>query len=251
LFLYREDGNAITTFEPSPLMSTYLLAFVVSDLESISNNATKQIDETLHRIWVRSDSLKKAQYALVNSEAVLKALEEYVDFDFKLPKIDSVGVPRKSGAMENWGMVTYRYNAENFSKKLISLKTFYFRESAMIYEENYDDIPHAAKLSGVNVISHELAHQFFGDSVTCEWWDYIWLNEGFATLFEYHLMGIVYPKWRTRDFFNVRRVQNAMRSDSDENTRAMTSTLLTTAEILNAFNYVVYDKGKNCQSISQ
>lgn len=54
------------------------------------------------------------------------------------------------------------------------LKIHIDRENAMIYEENPDDISHAVKLSGVDVISHELAHQFFGDSVTCEWWDYIW-----------------------------------------------------------------------------
>jgi aminopeptidase N len=134
-------------------MSTYLLAFVVSDLKHIQNDPAD--GETLHRIWVRPDSLSKAQYALENSVAVLKHLEDYVGFKYELPKVDSAGVPSKSGAMENWGMVTYR-------------------ENAMIYEENYDDISHAVKLSGVDVISHELAHQFFGDSVTCEWWDYIW-----------------------------------------------------------------------------
>lgn len=136
-------------------MSSYLLAFVISDLEHISNADTKEEDETLHRIWVRPDSVHKAQYALINSVGALKALEEYVGFDFELPKVDSAGVPNKSGAMENWGMVTYR-------------------ENAMIYEENFDEISHTVKLSGVDVISHELAHQFFGDSITCEWWDYIW-----------------------------------------------------------------------------
>ena len=114
----------------------------------------------------------------------------------------------------------------------------------MIYEENPDDISHAVKLSGVDVISHELAHQFFGDSVTCEWWDYIWLNEGFATLFEYHLMGMMYPDWRVKDLFNVRTLQSAFRSDSRDATRAMTPTpsLLTPQQITNAFDYVVYAK---------
>jgi aminopeptidase N len=114
----------------------------------------------------------------------------------------------------------------------------------MIYEENYDNIVHTVKLSGVDVISHELAHQFFGDSVTCEWWDYIWLNEGFATLFEYHLMGMIYPDWRVKDLFNIRTLQSVFRSDSRDATRAMTTALLTPAEISNAFDYVVYAKGK-------
>lgn len=89
-------------------MSSYLLAFVVSDLEHISNELTKLPSETLHRIWVRPDMLTKAPYALDNSVAVLKALEDYVGFKYEMPKVDSAGVPSKGGAMENWGMVTYR-----------------------------------------------------------------------------------------------------------------------------------------------
>lgn len=82
-------------------MSSYLLAFIVSDLESISNEATKLPTETLHRVWVRPDSLSKAPYALENSIAAVKALEEYVGFKYELPKVDSAGVPNKSGAMVN------------------------------------------------------------------------------------------------------------------------------------------------------
>ena len=82
-------------------MSSYLIAFVVSDLEHISNANTKLPDETLHRIWVRPDSLTKAQYALDNSIKVLKALEDYVGFKYEMPKVDSAGVPEKGGAMES------------------------------------------------------------------------------------------------------------------------------------------------------
>lgn len=85
----------------------------------------------------------------------LRVLEDYVGFKYELSKLDSVGVPNKPNAMENWGLITYR-------------------ENAMIYEENFDDIAHYTKLSGLYVISHEMSHMFFGDSVTCEWWEYIW-----------------------------------------------------------------------------
>jgi aminopeptidase N len=78
-------------------MSSYLLAFIVSDLKYISNEMTKLPNETLHRIWVRPDSLSKAAYALENSEKVLKALENYVGLKYELPKVDSAGVPNKSG----------------------------------------------------------------------------------------------------------------------------------------------------------
>lgn len=89
-------------------MSSYLLAFIISDLEFISNADTKLENEKLHRIWVRPDSLSKAQFALDSSVRVLNALQEYVDYEYELPKVDSAGVPQKTGAMENWGMVTYR-----------------------------------------------------------------------------------------------------------------------------------------------
>lgn len=89
-------------------MSSYLLAFVVSDLGYISNIETARAGETIHRVWVRPDSLTKAEYALENSINVLKVLEDYIGFKYELPKVDSAGVPNKSGAMENWGMVTYR-----------------------------------------------------------------------------------------------------------------------------------------------
>lgn len=102
------DGTITTVFGATPIMASYLLAFIVSDLEHISNADTKLPDETLHRIWVRPDSLNKARYALENSVKALKTLEEYVGVPFELSKVDSAGVPNKSGAMENWGMVTYR-----------------------------------------------------------------------------------------------------------------------------------------------
>lgn len=88
-------------------MSSYLLAFVVSDFTFMSNEASKQPSETLHRVWTRPDSTEKAWYALEQSDLVLKALEAYVGFDYELPKVDSAAIPNKGGAMENWGMVTY------------------------------------------------------------------------------------------------------------------------------------------------
>lgn len=84
-------------------MSTYLLAFVVSDFEFVSNAATKKDNETLHRIYARPDAINNTKYSLENSEKFLKALENYVSFDYELSKVDSAAIPQKSGAMENWG----------------------------------------------------------------------------------------------------------------------------------------------------
>lgn len=86
-----------TTFEPTPAMSSYLNAFVISDLAEIG---IAKPGETQHRIWVRSDSIDKAGYALENSVLALKALEEYTGFKYELDKVDSAGIPNKGGAME-------------------------------------------------------------------------------------------------------------------------------------------------------
>lgn len=108
LFHSEDDGTVTTTFEQTPVMSSYLLAFVVSELESISNEVGLLEGDTLHRVYVRSDYLHRAPFALENSINALKALEEYVGYDFEMPQINSAGVPNKGGAIENWGMIIYR-----------------------------------------------------------------------------------------------------------------------------------------------
>ncbi len=97
-----ETGTVTTTFEQTPKMSSYLLAFVISDLANVNNADTKLEEETLHRVWVRPDSTSKAWFALETADDALKALEKYLNFDFELKKMDSAGIPNKSGAMENW-----------------------------------------------------------------------------------------------------------------------------------------------------
>jgi aminopeptidase N len=112
----------------------------------------------------------------------------------------------------------------------------------LIYEEDYEDISHTLKRGGVDVIGHELAHQFFGDAVTCEWWSYTWLNEGYATMFSYLITDILYPEWNSRHFFNLQKLQNAFRFDSTDATRSMTFEVATLAEISASFDTIGYDK---------
>lgn len=108
----------LTTFEPTPIMSSYLNAFVISDLGKIEIAKT---GETEHRIWVRPDSIDKASYALDHSVKALKALEEYTGFTYELKKVDSAGIPNKSGAME----VSVTNSDLNFSRlHLINIYLF-------------------------------------------------------------------------------------------------------------------------------
>lgn len=99
------DGTKTTTFEPSPVMSSYLLAFLVSDFEVNQNNPAA--GETLHRVLARSNAIKQTDFGLETSVATLKKLEEYVGLKYELPKMDSAAIPSKGGAMENWGLITY------------------------------------------------------------------------------------------------------------------------------------------------
>lgn len=118
--------------------------------------------------------------------------------------------------MENWGLITYK-------------------EQYLIVDEN----SHPKDVYGTHrVIAHELSHQFFGDLVTCKWWDQIWLNEGFATVFEYLLVGNVNPELRMRDLFNIETVQYALKSDAMESTHPITFDG-------SSQSVIIYDKGNN------
>lgn len=104
LSIYSNDGSGLfrTSFKPSPIMSTYLVAFAVSDFTYIDNSKIKQPDEPLQRIIISEDAIEKADFALETSVAALKALENYTGFKYDLEKLDSIMVPGKGGAMENW-----------------------------------------------------------------------------------------------------------------------------------------------------
>lgn len=136
-------------------MSSYLLAFFISDFVEISNEATKSENETLQRIWTRPDSVQKAQFALQHSIDAFRIVENYLGVKCDMQKIDSIAVPGAIVNVENWGMPTYQ-------------------ESALIYETNSNDITHDAKFNGVLSIFNDVVHQFIGNSATNKWWDYVW-----------------------------------------------------------------------------
>lgn len=202
-------------------MSSYLNAFLVSDFEQLNNEATRLENEALQGIWTRPGEKEKAHYGLNNSVIILNELEKFVNVKFNLPKLDSGAIPGKGGGMENWGLVLYR-------------------EGALIYE---DDISHSLMQRGVRLIAHEVVHMFFGNLVTGEWWNYLWLNEGFATDLMYSILELIYPDWHMKEFFSRNiMISYAFTTDAAEDVRSMSSELITTDDINDSFDDIAYDK---------
>lgn len=217
------DGYSTTTFEKSPKMSSYLLAFLVSDFKAITNEDSITGDQTLQRIFAREADVNRTSFALDVTAKFLIELERYAKYDYELVKLDSAAIPDfGAGAMENWG--------------------------AIFYKEQYligDEYSHPRDvLEIMKTVAHELGHQFFGNVVTAKWWDQIWLNEGFATLFEFLLVENVFPEYRFRDYFNIQKLQNAFKADSLETSRAMLTYAETPAGISGLFDRIAYDKCK-------
>lgn len=138
-------------------MSTYLVAFVISEFNFIEQDRFK--------VWSRPSVINQTNYALKIGTAALQLFGNTFQQKYNLPKMDMVAVPDfAAGAMENWGLVTYR-------------------EPRMLYDEKESSAP--AQQSVASVIVHELTHMWFGNLVTPEWWSYLWLSEAFARYFQY------------------------------------------------------------------
>lgn len=210
-----------TTFDITPKISTYLVAFVVADYNYTEDNST----EIHYRVWTKPQSIAQAKYALKVGRELLEEMGKYTNISFSdyVPKMDQVSLRDFSaGAMENWGLVTYR-------------------ESALLAEEGVSSVRTLQRVT--TIIAHEFAHQWFGNLVSPKWWTYIWLNEGFADYFEYFLTHRIKPEWRLDDVFVVNKIQGtAFTADVMENQRPMNHEANTPQEISSLFDNIAYQK---------
>lgn len=206
-------------------MSTYLVAFVVSDFKSISNYEGPTAERLKHRVFGYNKNLPNGEFALEAGEKILNALENWTGIKFEMSKMDQIAIPTfYFGAMENWGLVTYV-------------------ESGLYYDKVND--PFSQRERVAVLIGHEFAHQWFGNLVTLEWWEYNWLNEGFARLFENIITDLAYPnEFNRMQYFSVRTLQNVMQYDAGSETRAMNTQPTETAKIMDLFDKIAYDKCK-------
>jgi aminopeptidase N len=164
-------ATATTTFQPSAKMASYLVVLSAGDLKSISG---VDANGTRHEIWATNGYEDEGQYALANSKQILEAYDAYFGVKFPLPKLSSIAVPGGfSGAMENWGGITYN------DQILLLGKSGTIGQKQEIY----------------SVQAHEMAHQWFGDLVTMSWWDDLWLNESFASWMSARQTDLANPSW--------------------------------------------------------
>ncbi len=172
------DGKLVTTFEDTPRMSAYLLAFVVGELgftEATSKHGVKV------RVYATPANVPHTKFATEFAARLLDFYDDYFALPYPLAKADLVAVPDfAAGAMENWGLTTYR-------------------ENALLYDEKNSEA--TIKEWVAAVVTHELAHQWFGDLVTMKWWDDLWLNESFAKWMEHYAVDKLVPEWKVWEQF--------------------------------------------------
>lgn len=216
----HEAGYEIVKFSPTPKMSTYLLAFIVGDFEYIEKKSKRGV---IVRIYTTHGKIHQAKFALDVTVRVLEFYEKYFDIPYPIQTLDMIALPDfASGAMENWGAVT-------------------FREVALLVDEEHSSASNRQWVA--LVIAHELAHQWFGNLVTMEWWTHLWLNEGFASYIEYLAVDKLFPKWDIWTQFSTNDLGVALRLDSLLNTHPIEIPVHHPSEIGEIFDEVSYSKG--------
>lgn len=196
-------------------MSTYLLAYAITDFSHISLGNFS--------VWARADAIQSAKYALSVGPKILDFLENFFGIAFPLPKMDMIALPEfQAGAMENWGLIT-------------------FRETAMLYEKGISTASNKQRVA--SVVGHELAHQWFGNLVTPSWWSDIWLNEGFASYMEYLTANAVAPEWKLLDEFVVNELQTVFQLDALTTSHKISQEVGNPQEIFELFDRISYAKG--------
>ena len=168
-----EDDNLVTTFETTPIMSSYLLAWVVGELHKKTARTKSGVEVN---VWATpAQPASSLDFSLDIATRAIDFYDEYFDTPYPLSKCDHVALPDfAAGAMENWGLITYR-------------------EVALLADPEKTSVSNKHYIA--TVIAHELSHQWFGNLVTMKWWNDLWLNESFASLIEYTATNALEPTW--------------------------------------------------------
>ncbi|KAK4910425.1 Aminopeptidase 2 mitochondrial, partial [Elasticomyces elasticus] len=208
------------TFNKTPLMSTYLLAFIVGELKMIETNAFR----VPVRVYATPDrDIEHGRFSMELGARTLEFYEKTFNSEFPLPKMDMVAIPDFSaGAMENWGLITYRVVDLLFDDKTSGAST---------------------KQRVAEVVQHELAHQWFGNLVTMDFWDGLWLNEGFATWMSWYSCNTFYPEWKVWQGYVTDNLQSALALDGLRSSHPIEVPVKRADEINQIFDAISYSKG--------
>ncbi len=212
-------SKTIYKFAKTPIVSTYLIYLGVGEFEYL----TGKIGKVQIRVVTTKGNKSKGKFSLELGKKLLTSYERYFGIKYPLPKLDLIAVPDfAAGAMENWGAITFRETILLYDPKTSSTKTKQFI---------------------AEVISHEIAHQWFGNLVTMKWWNDLWLNESFATFMATKFVDEYYPEWDLWNQFVEDAMNVAMGLDSLKTTHPIDVTVNSPAEIREIFDAISYDKG--------
>lgn len=186
------NGMKTVTFEKAPVMSTYLLAWAVGDFEYVEDFTKRKYNgkNLPVRVYTTRGLKEQGRFALEHAHKTIDLFSDVFGIEYPLPKSDLLAVHEFAmGAMENWGLVTYR-------------------TTAVLFDEGKTDERYKERVA--YVVAHELAHQWFGNLVTMDWWNELWLNEGFATWVGWYAVDQLHPDWQVWSKFVVRRMSRGM-----------------------------------------
>ena len=216
----HDAGRKLVSFAPTPKMSTYLLVFIVGDFECVEKKTKTGV---LVRVVTVPGKSSQAKFALDVTARCLEFYEEYFSIRYPLAKLDMIAIPDfASLAMENWGAIT-------------------FREVGLLVDEEKTST--ATRELVAEVIAHELAHQWFSNLVTMEWWTHLCLNEGFASYIPYIAVTHLFPEWNVWERFATDTLAGALKLDALHHTHPIEVEVHHPNEIGEIFDQVSYQKG--------
>ena len=214
------DNAKEIAFEETPMMSTYLVAFIIGEFEYLEG---KTKDKTIVRVITTPGKKSSGGFALDIAIKSLEFYNNYFKIPYPLPKLDLIAIPDfESGAMENWGLITYR-------------------ETALLIDDK--DSSSSTKQRVSLVISHEIAHQWFGNLVTMKWWNDLWLNEGFASWIEYKPIDRIFPEWDLWTQFFYFDTMSAFSLDSLQSSHEIEVDVVNPNDLSEIFDAISYSKG--------
>ncbi|GME27862.1 glutamyl aminopeptidase [Neofusicoccum parvum] len=222
-----KPGFQIVSFEKTPVMSTYLLAWCVGDFEYVEDFTRRKYNGKALpvRVYTTRGLKDQGRFALEHAHKTVDYFSEIFRIEYPLPKVDLIAVHEFShGAMENWGLITYR-------------------TTTVLFDPEKSDQKYKNRVA--YVVAHELAHQWFGNLVTMDWWSELWLNEGFATWVGWLAVHHLHPEWNVWGQFCSESLQSAFSLDSLRNSHPIEVPVRNALEVDQIFDHISYLKGSS------